>query len=137
VVIRVDVLPIVPPEAVLVAEVIGGFFGQAQLGRYWLPCTELADGEQPEAAARRALAEQLGLTLEAPRLVGARRERVAGREHLALAVAGVAAGQPELKAPLSGFSARAPAALPDQLGFYHRDDIAILRARHRALAPLA
>jgi len=31
----------------LVAEVLGGFFGQAALGRWWLPCATLGDGEAP------------------------------------------------------------------------------------------
>lgn len=135
VIIRVDVLPIaLELRRVIVAEVIGGYHGQAQLGRFWLPSGLLDDGEQPgEAAARIAMA-QLGLELEGLVLVGARAGPVGNERHLGLVVAGaVSGGEPEPSHPVSGFAARTLAELPDQIGFYHRDDVAVLVARYEKL----
>jgi ADP-ribose pyrophosphatase YjhB (NUDIX family) len=134
-IVRVDALPLLlEARRVLVAEVVGGFHGQAQLGRWWLPSTTLAEGEQPAEAAARAVRAQLGLALEAAVLVGARQARVGDAWHLALVVAGEAAGEaPVPAAPVSGFAARTLAELPDQVGFWHRDDVAVLVARYERL----
>mgnify|MGYP001392180713 CR=1 FL=1 len=134
-IVRVDVLPIaLELRRVLVAEVIGGFHGQPQLGRWWLPSGLLADGEQPGDAAVRIVAAQLGLGLEGAVVVGTRQARVGADWHLALAVAGAVVGEaPEPRAPVSGFAARTIAELPDQVGFWHRDDVAVLVARYERL----
>ncbi len=55
-IVRVDVVPIVlEMRRVIVAEVIGGYHGQAQLGRWWLPSGVLGEGEQPGEAELLAL----------------------------------------------------------------------------------
>jgi len=104
-IVRVDVLPIVLElRRVIVAEVIGGYHGQAQLGRWWLPSDLLGATEQPGEAAQR------------------------------LVVAGaVTGGEPALGAPVSGFAARTLGELPDQVGFWHRDDVSVLVARYEKL----
>ncbi|BDG10811.1 NUDIX domain-containing protein [Anaeromyxobacter paludicola] len=134
-VIRVDVLPLLlEARRVFVAEVMGGFFGQAQLGRWWLPCDLLREGEQPREAAARVLAGQLGLELEDVQVVGTRQHQVGPDWHLALVLAGaVSGGEPEPHPPLSGYSARPVGELPDQTGFYHRDEIALLASRYEKL----
>jgi hypothetical protein len=59
---------------------------------------------------------------------------VGGQHHLALVFAGaVAGGEPAPAAPASGFAARTLAELPDQTGFWHRDEIALLVARYERL----
>ncbi len=132
--VRIDVLPIVlEARRVLVAEVIGGYFGQAVLGRWWLPCGLLAEGEQPWECAARIVKEQLGLDLEDVVVVGARQHAVAGEPHLGLVLAGSVGGEPDPKPPVSGFSARTFAELPDQIGFYHRDEVTLLVSRYERL----
>jgi ADP-ribose pyrophosphatase YjhB (NUDIX family) len=134
VIVRVDVLPVVPGTGrVLVAEVIGGYHGQAQLGRWWLPSGLLAEGEQPGEAAIRIVREQLGLVLEDVVIVGARQARVGEIWHLGVVVAGAVGGDPEPRSPVSGFAARTLSELPDQLGFWHRDDVAVLVSRYERL----
>jgi ADP-ribose pyrophosphatase YjhB (NUDIX family) len=135
VIVRVDVLPVaLELRRVLIAEVIGGYHGQAQLGRWWLPSGLLAEGEQPGDAAVRIVREQLGLGLEDAVIVGTRQARVGEAWHLALVVAGSVTGDaPEPRHPVSGFAARTLAELPDQLGFWHRDDVAVLLARYEKL----
>jgi ADP-ribose pyrophosphatase YjhB (NUDIX family) len=135
VLVRVDVVPIVlEARRVVVAEVIGGYHGQAQLGRWWLPSDVLRDGEQPGEAAARILKEQLGLELEGVVIVGTRQARVGDESHLALLMAGAVSGDaPEPRHPVSGFTARPLAELPDQIGFWHRDDVAVLVARYERL----
>ncbi|HET7824434.1 MAG TPA: NUDIX domain-containing protein [Anaeromyxobacter sp.] len=134
-IVRVDVVPLLlEARRVLVAEVIGGYHGQAQLGRWWLPSAPLGEGEQPGNAAARIVREQLGLGLEAAVVVGTRQARVGPDWHLALAVAGEVSGDsPQPGPPVSGYAARTLAELPDQLGFWHRDDVAILVARYERL----
>jgi ADP-ribose pyrophosphatase YjhB (NUDIX family) len=134
-VIRIDVLPLVlEARRVIVAEVIGGYFGQAALGRWWLPSGALGPGEQPGECARRIVKEQLGLDLDGVVVVGTRRQEIGGEDHLALVMAGAAAGEEvQTRAPVSGFSARTIPELPDQTGFYHRDEIAILVSRYERL----
>ncbi|ACL66364.1 conserved hypothetical protein [Anaeromyxobacter dehalogenans 2CP-1] len=134
-VVRVDVLPLaLELRRVVIAEVIGGFHGQAQLGRWWLPSGVLADGEQPSERAAAIAREQLGLELEGLVVVGCRAEQVGGAPHLALVFAGaVAGGEPAPGAPVTGFAARTLAELPDQVGFYHRDVIEVLAARYERL----
>jgi ADP-ribose pyrophosphatase YjhB (NUDIX family) len=134
-VVRIDVVPIVLElRRVIVAEVVGGYHGQAQLGRWWLPSDLLAEGEQPGEAAARIVRDQLGLGLEGAVVVGTRQARVAGAWQLALAVAGEVTGAaPEPRPPVSGFAARALGELPDQVGFWHRDDVAVLVARYERL----
>jgi ADP-ribose pyrophosphatase YjhB (NUDIX family) len=133
--VRVDVVPIaLELRRVIVAEVVGGYHGQAQLGRWWLPSGTLADGEQPGEAAARILRDQLGLGLEGAVIVGTRQARVGDAWHLALAVAGAVSGDaPDPRPPVSGFAARTLAELPDQVGFWHRDDVAVLVARYERL----
>ncbi len=134
-IVRVDVVPLVlEARRVIVAEVIGGYHRQAQLGRWWLPSDPLADGEQPGAAAARIMRDQLGLDLEGVVVVGTRQAKVGDVWHLGLAVAGAVSGDaPAPAAPVSGFAARTLAELPDQVGFWHRDDVAILVARYERL----
>ncbi len=134
-IVRVDVLAIAPEAGrVVVAEVIGGLHGQPQLGRWWLPSALLGEGEQPGAAAAAILKAQLGLELDAPVIVGARSIPVGAATHLALVVAGtVAGGEPDPRPPVSGFAARTLAELPDQVGPWHRDDVAVLVARYERL----
>src|SRR3990172_1800836 len=49
-IVRVDALGILlEARRYLVAEVLGGFFGQAALGRWWLPCAMLGEGDAPAA----------------------------------------------------------------------------------------
>lgn len=132
--VRIDALPIaLELRRVVVAEVVGGFHGQAQLGRWWLPSGLLGEGEQPGAAAARIVKAQLGLELEAPVVVGSRQAKVADDWHLGLVVAGAVGGEPALGPPASGFAARTLAELPDQVGFWHRDDLAVLVARYERL----
>lgn len=133
--VRVDVVPVVLElRRVIVAEVIGGYHAQAQLGRWWLPSTTLAEGEQPAEAAARVVREHLGLGLEDAVIVGARQAKVGEAWHLALVVAGAVAGDaPEPRHPVSGFAARTLAELPDQVGFWHRDEVAVLVARYERL----
>ncbi len=134
VIVRIDVVPIVlEMRRVIVAEVIGGYHGQAQLGRWWLPSDLLRDGEQPGDAAIRIVKEQLGLDLEGAVVVGTRQGRVGERWHLAVVIAGAAGGEPAPRPPVSGFAARTLAELPDQIGFWHRDDVAVLVARYERL----
>jgi ADP-ribose pyrophosphatase YjhB (NUDIX family) len=135
VIVRVDVLPIVlEARRVVVAEVIGGYHGQAALGRWWLPSDLLREGEQPAEAAARVLRDQLGLALEDAIVVGTRQARVGDAWHLALVVAGAASGDaPAPAAPVSGFAARTLAELPDQVGFWHRDEVSLLAARYERL----
>ncbi len=134
-IVRVDALPILlEARRVIVAEVIGGYHGQAQLGRWWLPSAPLAAGEQPGDAAAALVRGQLGLELEGIVIVGARAARVGDEDHLGLVLAGaVAGGEPAPRHPVSGFAARTLAELPDQVGFYHRDDVAVLVARYERL----
>ena len=133
-IVRVDVLALVlEARRVVVAEVIGGYHGQAQLGRWWLPSGLLGEGEQPGEAAVRIVKDQLGLDLEAGVVVGTRQARVGDDWHLALVVAGAVGGEPAPRHPVSGFAARTLAELPDQVGFWHRDDIAVLTARYERL----
>ena len=134
-IVRVDVVPVIlEARRVVVAEVIGGYHGQAQLGRWWLPSVVLGDGEQPAEAAVRAMRDLLGLGLEDAVVVGTRQARVGEAWHLALAVAGAVTGDaPEPRAPVSGFAARTLPELPDQVGFWHRDDVAVLVARYERL----
>lgn len=133
-IVRVDALPLVlEARRVVVAEVIGGYHGQAQLGRWWLPSGLLAEGEQPGDAALRIVKDQLGLDLDGVVVVGTRQARVGDDWHLALVVAGAAGGEPEPRHPVSGFAARTLAELPDQVGFWHRDDVAVLAARYEKL----
>ena len=134
-IVRIDVLALIlEARRVVVAEVIGGYHGQAALGRWWLPSAVLADGEQPGEKAAAILREQLGLDLEDVVVVGTRATVVGGQHHLALVVAGaVSGGEPAPRAPASGFAARTLAELPDQVGFWHRDEIALLAARYEKL----
>lgn len=133
-IVRVDVLPLVlEARRVLVAEVIGGYHGQAHLGRWWLPSGVLGEGEQPGDAAIRIMREQLGLELGGAVVVGTRQARIGDAWHLALVVAGAVAGEPSPRHPVSGFAARTLVELPDQLGFWHRDDVAVLAARYEKL----
>ena len=133
--VRVDVVPLILElRRVVVAEVIGGYHGQAQLGRWWLPSGSLGEGEQPGEAAARIVREQLGLGLEDAVIVGARQAKVGEDSHLALVVAGTVVGEsPEPRHPVSGFAARTLAELPDQVGFWHRDEVAVLVARYERL----
>jgi ADP-ribose pyrophosphatase YjhB (NUDIX family) len=134
VIVRIDALPIVlEARRVVVAEVIGGWQGQAHLGRWWLPSGPLREGEQPGDAAVRIVKEQLGLDLDGAVVVGTRQARVGDAWQLALVVAGAAGGEPAPRAPVSGFAARTLAELPDQVGFWHRDDVAVLVARYERL----
>jgi ADP-ribose pyrophosphatase YjhB (NUDIX family) len=134
VIVRVDVVPIaLELRRVVVAEVIGGYHGQAQLGRWWLPSGSLGEGEQPGDAAIRIVKEQLGLELEGAVIVGTRQAKVGDAWHLALVVAGAVGGEPAPRHPVSGFAARTLAELPDQLGFWHRDDVAVLVSRYERL----
>lgn len=134
-IVRIDVVPIVlEMRRVIVAEIVGGYHGQAQLGRWWLPSGPLREGEQPGEAARRILKTQLGLDLEGTVVVGTRSAKVGDEEHVALLMAGaVVGGEPTLGPAVSGFAARTLAELPDQVGFWHRDDVAVLVARYEKL----
>jgi ADP-ribose pyrophosphatase YjhB (NUDIX family) len=134
VIVRVDALGILlEARRLLVAEVLGGFFGQAALGRWWLPCAALGDGESPSDVAVRAIKEQLGLDLEDAVLVGARPQQVGDTWHLGLVVAGALGGEPAPAPPVTGFSLRPMGELPDQVGLWHRDDLAVLAARYERL----
>ena len=134
-IVRLDVIPVVlEARRVVVAEVIGGFHGQAALGRWWLPSGVLADGEQPGEKAAAIVRAQLGLELDGVVVVGSRAALVGGEHHLALVYAGaVAGGEPAPGPGVSGFAARTLAELPDQTGFWHRDEIAILLSRYERL----
>jgi ADP-ribose pyrophosphatase YjhB (NUDIX family) len=135
VIVRIDVIPVVlEARRVVVAEVIGGWHGQAALGRWWLPSGVLEDGEQPAEKAAALVKAQLGLELEGVVVVGSRAAVVGGRHHLALVLAGaVAGGEPAPGPGISGFAARTLAELPDQTGFWHRDEIALLVSRYERL----
>lgn len=133
-IVRIDALPIaLELRRVVVAEVVGGFHGQAQLGRWWLPSGLLAEGEQPGDAAARIVKAQLGLELDGAVVVGSRQARVGDAWHLGLVVAGAVGGEPSPGPPVSGFAARTLAELPDQVGLWHRDDLAVLVARYERL----
>ncbi|HTN53316.1 MAG TPA: hypothetical protein VML50_13000 [Anaeromyxobacter sp.] len=134
-IVRLDVIPIaLELRRVIVAEVIGGFHGQAQLGRWWFPSGVLQPGEQPGERAVALVKAQLGLDLEGVVVVGTRAERVGDADHLALVFAGaVAGGEPFPASPVSGFAARTLAELPDQVGFYHREVVELLVARYERL----
>ena len=134
-IVRVDVIPIaLEARRIVVAEVIGGFHGQASLGRWWLPSGLLAEGEQPGEKAVALVRAQLGLELEGVVVVGTRSAQVGPERHLALVLAGaVAGGEPTPGPGVSGFAARTLAELPDQTGFWHRDEIALLVARYEKL----
>lgn len=133
-IVRVDALGILlEARRVLVAEVLGGFFGQAALGRWWLPCAALGDGEAPQEVAARAVKAQVGLDLEDAVLVGARPQRVGDEWHLGLVVAGALGGEPAPVPPVTGFSLRPLAELPDQVGPWHRDDLSVLVSRYERL----
>ncbi len=133
-IVRVDALGILlEARRLLVAEVLGGFFGQAALGRWWLPCAALGDGESPSEVAARAVKEQVGLDFDDAVLVGARPQRVGDAWHLGLVVAGALGGEPVPAPPVTGFSLRPMGELPDQVGLWHRDDLAVLAARYERL----
>lgn len=134
-IVRIDVVPIVlEARRVIFSEIIGGVHGQAQLGRWWLPSDLLREGEQPGEAAARILRDQLGLAIEGVVVVGTRQAKVGEDWHLAVIMAGaVPGGEPDPRPPVSGFAARTFAELPDQLGFWHRDDVAVLVARYERL----
>lgn len=134
-IVRVDVLPVAPElRRVIVAEVIGGFHGQAALGRWWLPSGLLGGAEQPGEAAARIVRAQLGLGLEGVVVVGVRAMDVGRERHLALVAAGTVVGEePSPGPPVSGFAARTLSELPDQIGFWHRDDVAVVLARYERL----
>lgn len=133
-IVRVDVLPLVlEARRVIVAEVIGGYHGQAQLGRWWLPSGVLAEGDQPAEKAVELVKAQLGLDLSGTVVVGTRAERVGDAHHLALVFAGAVGGEPSPRHPVTGFAARTLAELPDQVGFYHREVIELLAARYERL----
>lgn len=134
-IVRIDVVPIVlEMRRVIVAEVIGGYHGQAQLGRWWLPSGTLDEAEQPGDAAARIMKAQLGLELEGTVVVGTRAATVGAERHLAIVMAGaVTGGDPALGPPASGFAARTLPELPDQVGFWHRDEVALLVARYEKL----
>lgn len=133
-IVRVDALGILlEARRVLVAEVLGGFYGQAALGRWWLPCAALGDGEAPQEVAARAVKAQVGLDLEDAVLVGARPQRVGDDWHLGLVVAGALGGEPAPAPPVTGFSLRPMGELPDQVGLWHRDDLAVLASRYERL----
>jgi len=133
--VRIDVIPIVLEQRrVVVAEVIGGYHGQAALGRWWLPSAVLEEGEQPGEKAVALVKAQLGLELGGVVVVGTRAAVVGGQHHLALVLAGaVEGGEPAPRHPVSGFAARTLAELPDQTGFWHRDEIALLVSRYEKL----
>jgi len=135
VIVRIDVIPIVlEARRVVVAEVIGGWHGQAALGRWWLPSGVLEEGEQPGEKAAALVRSQLGLDLDGVVVVGSRAAVVGGQHHLALVYAGaVAGGDPAPGPGVSGFAARTLAELPDQTGFWHRDEIALLVSRYERL----
>ena len=138
-IVRVDALGIWDDPAsgaprVLVAEVLGGLFGLASLGRWWLPSAILGDGDAPAEAAARAVQTQLGLALEGAVIVGARPQQVGEAWHLGLVVAGAVGGGPPAPAPpVTGFSLRLASEMPDQVGLWHRDDLAVLAARYDRL----
>ena len=134
-IVRLDVIPILlEARRVVVAEVIGGWHGQAALGRWWLPSGLLGEAEQPGEAAARIVRAQLGLALDGLVVVGVRAMDVARERHLALVLAGAVTGdEPAPAPPVSGYAARTLAELPDQLGFWHRDDVAVLLARYERL----
>ncbi|MBK9517729.1 MAG: hypothetical protein IPO09_10315 [Anaeromyxobacter sp.] len=134
-IVRIDVIPVaLELRRVVVAEVIGGYHGQAALGRWWLPSAVLEEGEQPGEKAAALVKAQLGLELSGLVVVGSRAAVVGGQQHLALVYAGaVTGGEPAPGAPVSGFAARTLAELPDQCGFWHRDEIALLVARYERL----
>ena len=134
-IVRIDVIPVVPSlHRVIVAEVVGGFHGQAALGRWWFPSGVLAENERPYDRAAEIVRAQLGLDLHGLVVVGTRAAKVGDEWHLALAFAGaVTGGEPEPRSPVSGFAARTLAELPDQVGFYHRDDVGVLVARYERL----
>jgi len=135
VIVRIDVIPIVlEARRVVVAEVIGGWHGQAALGRWWLPSGVLEEGEQPGEKAAALVRSQLGLELDGVVVVGSRAAVVGGQHHLALVYAGaVAGGEPTPGPRVTGFAARTLAELPDQTGFWHRDEIALLVSRYERL----
>jgi ADP-ribose pyrophosphatase YjhB (NUDIX family) len=134
VIVRVDALGLLlEARRALVAEVLGGFFGQAALGRWWLPCRVLEEGEAPGDAAVRAVKEQVGLDLVEPVIVGARPQQVGQAWHLGLVVAGALSGEPDPRPPVTGFSLRTLGELPDGVGLWHRDDLAVLAARYERL----
>jgi ADP-ribose pyrophosphatase YjhB (NUDIX family) len=134
-IVRIDVLPLLlEARRVVVAEVVGGFHGQAGLGRWWLPSGVLSDGEQPAEKAAAIMKSMLGLDLDGVVVVGSRASVVGGAHHLALVLAGAVSGaEPAPRSPASGFAARTLAELPDQTGFWHRDEIALLASRYERL----
>jgi hypothetical protein len=48
-------------------------------------------------------------------------------------VAGALGGEPAPTPPVTGFSLRPMGELPDQVGLWHRDDLAVLAARYERL----
>jgi hypothetical protein len=51
-----------------------------------------------------------------------------------MVVAGaVVPGEPSPGPPVSGFAARTIAELPEQVGFWHRDDVAVVVERYERL----
>jgi hypothetical protein len=67
-------------------------------------------------------------------IVGARQARFGDEWHLGLVVAGAVSGSaPEPRHPVSGYAARTLPELPDQLGFWHRDDVSVLVSRYERL----
>jgi len=94
-IVRVDALGILlEAQRVLALEVLGGFFGQASLGRWWLPCAALSEGESPSELAMRTVEVQVGLKLADPVVVGARPQKVGNDWHLGLVIAGALGGTP-------------------------------------------
>ena len=46
---------------------------------------------------------------------------------------GALGGEPDPRPPVSGYSLRTLAELPDHVGLWHRDDLAVLAARYERL----
>ncbi|HTP29762.1 MAG TPA: hypothetical protein VMK12_29380, partial [Anaeromyxobacteraceae bacterium] len=101
---------------------------------WWLPCAALSEGESPSELAMRTVEVQVGLKLADPVVVGARPQKVGNDWHLGLVIAGALGGTPgPLTPPVTGFSLRPMEMLPDQVGLWHRDDLALLAARYHRL----
>ncbi len=135
-IVRVDALGLLlgtEPPRVLAAEVLGGFYGQAALGRWWLPCTALADGEAPADGAARAVKTQVGLELGEAGVGGARPQQLGADWHLGLVVAGALSGDPDPTPPVTGFALKPLEELPEQIGPWHREDLTVLIERYLRL----
>ena len=97
-----------------------------------LPGGGVKRGEEPRAAAKREIAEELALELTGPELIATLEEPVSGTRHTAYLFTAEAAGEPQVdEREIAAARWFDPQALPDETGELARRHVALWQ-RHRA-----